>query len=343
MQDVFDLPNNTTPSYKDIEAEIFSAYSPSQHADIVLSPKGDGALISGQYPDGSIIGGNPRGSYAIDLQSNRSDLTQVASGFGSIILGLSCTASNTSSIAMGSVANSSGFQSLAIGSNVTSAGDQSIAIGTDGTSSSGFHSIAIGDTAIASGQDTCAIGVGAKATAINAFALGDSAVASVSSSMALGLSATATRLGQLGYSSGSSFTNNGRCQYSMFILQRVVTTTTVTDLTLDGLAPTATNVITIPSGSCMGFISWITGIRSDGNLRTHYTRKGFVQNVAGTTSVVVASVVAMGTDETPGAAVLAISGNDVGDYLQFAVANATGAETWRWTAVVQGIEFNYGT
>lgn len=55
------------------------------NADAVISPKGNGALLA-QVPDGTVAGGNARGLYAIDLQRERVDPTQVASGDYSNIL-----------------------------------------------------------------------------------------------------------------------------------------------------------------------------------------------------------------------------------------------------------------
>ena len=345
MLDAFDLPNNTVPNYKNIEAEIFSAYGDGgSHADIVLTPKGDGALVVGRFPDNSRFGGNPRGAYAIDLQSLRGAATQVASGDRSIAIGLSCTASNISSITIGSSATSIALQSLAIGSTVASRGTQSIAIGTDRTTSSGLHSIAIGDTSIASAQDACAIGVAAIASAQNAFAYGDSAVAATSASMALGLSATTARLGQFTFSNGYTFAT-GPKQYSMFLLQRVIAnSTTATVLSINGAAPTAINSITIPVGRVMGFIAIISGAQSTGGQVMHYVRKGFIKNVAGTTSITTTPAT-MGTDQNDGASIqaLTVTANNTLDTLAITITLNRNNETWRFAAIVHAIEFNFGT
>ncbi|MFZ9815374.1 MAG: hypothetical protein ACO3EO_08845, partial [Candidatus Kapaibacteriota bacterium] len=61
-----------------------SATSPS--IDIVLSPKGSGALLV-NMPDNSISGGDKRGNYAIDLQLARSESADVAKSNFSNILG----------------------------------------------------------------------------------------------------------------------------------------------------------------------------------------------------------------------------------------------------------------
>jgi hypothetical protein len=157
--------------------------------------------------------------------------------------------------------------------------------------------------------------------------------------MALGLSATTARLGELSFANGFAFTTGSR-QYSMFLLQRVITTNAAAaELTIDGGAPTAVNTITIPSGKVMGFIAWISGVRSTGASQAHFTRKGFIKNVAGTTSITTTPV-AMGTDEGVGTLVIGV--NDTTDALQITMQLAA-LETWRFAAVVQVFEFTYGT
>lgn len=52
----------------------------------VIKPKGTGALLA-SIPDGTAVGGNARGAYAVDLQMIRSAATQVASANYTTILG----------------------------------------------------------------------------------------------------------------------------------------------------------------------------------------------------------------------------------------------------------------
>ena len=52
----------------------------------VIKPKGTGALLAA-IPDGTAVGGNARGAYAVDLQTDRNAATQVASGTYSVIVG----------------------------------------------------------------------------------------------------------------------------------------------------------------------------------------------------------------------------------------------------------------
>jgi hypothetical protein len=79
-----------------------------------------GGALSLQIPDNTVMGGNPRGAGAIDLQVARTDATQVASGSNSVVLGSNSLAGGANSMALGyqAVANSS--NSVAIHNSSTS-------------------------------------------------------------------------------------------------------------------------------------------------------------------------------------------------------------------------------
>jgi hypothetical protein len=112
--------------------------------DLVISPKGAGAILADQ-PDGTADGGNIRGMRAIDLQMGRDNATQVASGSYAMILGgLWNTASGSYSIAMGFDNTASGQNSITMGSINNASGSSAIAIGSAAIAS-GYSSKAIGD------------------------------------------------------------------------------------------------------------------------------------------------------------------------------------------------------
>lgn len=85
------------------------------NSDLVLTPKGTGAFILGPKPDGTATGGNARGSRAVDLQTSRSAVTQVASGNSSFVHGTGCTASFPYAIAIGVNASATADRAVAIG------------------------------------------------------------------------------------------------------------------------------------------------------------------------------------------------------------------------------------
>jgi hypothetical protein len=75
---------NSTGVNITVNASQLLADAASANADIVLSPKGTGAILA-QLPDGTTTGGNKRGDYSVDLQRSRSSNQSVASAFYSLI------------------------------------------------------------------------------------------------------------------------------------------------------------------------------------------------------------------------------------------------------------------
>lgn len=117
---------------------------------LVLSPRGTGALIAGPMPDGTAVGGNARGQYAIDLQTYRTDATQVTANYG-VSIGTQIT-------------NIGGLGSVAIGRNCTISNGQlggEVAIGRNCTVAS-YRGVSIGSSAYA-GSDGIAVGVASSA------------------------------------------------------------------------------------------------------------------------------------------------------------------------------------
>lgn len=77
---------NTTAPNDVIHSAVLQATAASTNADIVLQPKGTGALTA-RLADGTYLGGNKRGYKAVDLQLELYDNTDVASGDYSVISG----------------------------------------------------------------------------------------------------------------------------------------------------------------------------------------------------------------------------------------------------------------
>lgn len=118
--------------------------SSTTNASLVIAPNGTGALIA-SIPDGTATGGNARGQYAVDLQTNRSNNSQVASGTYSVVMGRSSTASRESSVAIGTNANATGIYSNAFGYLNTASGTDSFSFGQgSGSTSSGAVSFSSG-------------------------------------------------------------------------------------------------------------------------------------------------------------------------------------------------------
>ena len=109
---------------------------------LVLAPKGF-AYISAQLPDGTVAGGDPRGNQAVDLQLNRLNASEVASGSGSFAAGTNNTASGSRALAIGNQNFSTGTYSACFGSGNSATGTGSICFGFNNIST-GLYSSCFG-------------------------------------------------------------------------------------------------------------------------------------------------------------------------------------------------------
>jgi len=89
---------------------FLSASNAASTVNISIDPKGSGSIL-GSVPDGTAVGGNARGIFAIDFQLTRSLATQVASGSYSIIGG---GANNTAGIENATIAGGISNQAYAL-------------------------------------------------------------------------------------------------------------------------------------------------------------------------------------------------------------------------------------
>lgn len=97
-----------------------------------VGPKGTGSFQL-QATDSTSAGGNARGTNAIDLQTNRSAATQVASGTNAVAIGNNNTSTSSSSVAIGGFNVASGTGTYAFGSSVTASGTRGGAVGFQAT------------------------------------------------------------------------------------------------------------------------------------------------------------------------------------------------------------------
>src|SRR3972149_2242865 len=144
------------------------------------------AVIGGDF------GGNARGDLALDIQTNRTNVNQVASGEEAVALGTRCMAATDDSVgvghycrvepggsggvalghychvltgtgvAVGDVADASGDESVAVGKNVIAAGLQGISIGK-GADSDGEKAVAVGYNSYAGSYGSAGLGYRARA------------------------------------------------------------------------------------------------------------------------------------------------------------------------------------
>jgi hypothetical protein len=283
-----------------------SQNTPETNSALVLTPKGNGAFILGPPPDGTTLGGARRGNYSVDLQVDRGDPSHVASGNYCFVAGQNNRATNSDSIALGK-------GNLAMNGGIS--------IGEGNTSN--YTSAAIGFANSAIGTYCIAAGGACQSVAL--------------ASVAFGLQSRSDRDGMFSHAMGI-FGVIGDAQFAKFVLRIKTTNDTPTTLMLNG-----NNIrLTIPSGKVFSFIAQVTGIKSDGSAVAKYIREGTIKNVGGTTSLA-GSIITLGTDHEDSAGTdVAITADDTNDALDISVTGID-AETWRWTAVVQGVEIAYGT
>ncbi|NBO26548.1 MAG: hypothetical protein EBU96_07130 [Actinobacteria bacterium] len=285
-----------------------------------------GGGFSLQIPDNTRIGGNPRGRGAIDLQTQRTDATQVASGASSFAMGSGSTASGASSFAIGTSTASGSFtasmgNSTASATNATAAGEStasnSFAVAMGNCTASGGLSTAMGQST-ASGTYSTAIGSG-NATSTSAFAVGSSSAtstytvaagnstASGSFSAAMGSS---TASGSYSFACGRSLAAQlgkwthgvnpvgvtGDTQTGMIVLVASTTTNSTVVLTSDASAAAAFNQLIASTDRAMAFTGELIGKQSGSANIAAYTITGTLVNNAGTVTMPTGTLSAIGTD-----------------------------------------------
>jgi hypothetical protein len=222
--------------------------------NFVLTPKGSGALIFGNAPDGTVTGGNARGIGAVDLQNYRrltaGAQTRVASGNWSVIAGgVDNTASGVESFIGGGRNNIAGAEkSAVIGGTNNNSGGFASTTGGNGNTASGNGSVAMGQNNVASGNTSLAIGNGNTTSQTNAVAIGSSNTANsfpsyafgsgntagTSESTAIGYFARTTIRGELATAGGAFSNTAGLSQFSTIYLRAAVTGQSQTELFTEG-------------------------------------------------------------------------------------------------------------
>lgn len=116
-----------------------------------------GAGYSITNPDGTVTGGDARGSNAVDLQTNRTNSANVASGANSFVVGVDNGALSSKCIAMGDANTAVGTNAMAIGSGNSASSTSAVALGASNTASAA-NAISIGCSNVANGIQSTALG-----------------------------------------------------------------------------------------------------------------------------------------------------------------------------------------
>jgi hypothetical protein len=271
---------------------------------------GSGAL-SLNVPDGIVKGGNARGIGAVDLQTNRSSATQVASGAYSVVMGNGNYSSGTSSIAMGLSNNASSIYAVAMGNSNIAAGNGSIAMGNT-NNTSGFASVAMGNANAAYGSSAVAMGYSGSASGTCSIALvAQGSSGNISSKVVIGTYFSSTlgayQMGQLG-------------------LCATTTNATATVLVSDPYATGATNQCTLQNNNSIAFTIEVVARNTSTGMTGRWEAKGLIKrgaNASTTTLVgtptvtltnadneawIVAGAITITADTTYGALAITVTG-----------------------------------
>lgn len=310
-------PNNTK------NAVSLAVTGGSTNADLVLAPKGNGALVT-RIPDNSTTGGNKRGNFATDLQWTRNNAAQVASGDYSFVAGVNNTASGQYCFSYGLNCNASGTAAaVAIGSGCTASGQGSLSQGTSCT---------------ASGDYSRAFGTGNTAAGYASGAYGEACSSAGDYSHAFGRSATTRSVyGYNAFASGQ-FGATGDAQRSEIVVRATSTSATPVDMSSNGNSATTTNQLVVPTGATVAFdVSVVARNTSTGD-SARWTVKGLAKNVSGTVTLVGTPSVVMDFNDS-GASTwsVAVAADNTGKAVKFSVTGVA-ATTIRWVANPRSID-----
>jgi hypothetical protein len=335
----FTEAENTSTPNATVPVNSLTPVTATTDADVAIVPKGAGAFTL-DIADNTTAGGNKRGARAVDLQMERANANQVASGQWSLVAGRSNRAStdystslgveNISTGSLGSfscgyLSSATGSYSKAHGYLNTASGDGSIAMGISNTASGSSASIALGNSNQATGASSIAL-------TNNAIANGDYSFASGWYTRVFGI--------QNRVVFGRAITTPGDCQQSKFFLGRNTTNNTATTLTVGGTAAGTTNQVILSDQSAYRFKGTIVGKQSGSVNAAVWDVDGFIvrgANAASTT-LNVSNVTLVQNTPAWGTPSLAADTTNGGLRVQVTGASATNIQ---WTAVIETTEVIY--
>jgi len=328
---LFGRINSNTKTYANLE----TAQTWSGQQTFGTSPlKFTHGIISDGNGNGSTTG-NARGTGAIDLQTNRSAATQVASGNYSTVIGYRNTGSGTYSFAAGQSNLVSGNNgSGAIGSTNTVSGGYSFATGY-GNSITATGGFASGDqNTLGSGSYATGLGSQNISNGLYGLASGYICETGVNSegAIAFGVYAKndANRSGALVQASGR-ISASGDSQTSRFSLRKQTTDATPAELKM-GTGGTQTIGLGTGTSRAWAFKALVVGTTSSGDSAA-YEITGAMKRVGSTTSLIGAVTVVAYEDAGASAWDATISADNTNDELDITVTGAA-ATTINWHSTV---------
>jgi hypothetical protein len=318
-------PNNI------ISAASLTATGSAINIDAVISPKGTGALLA-HVPNSATAGGNKRGSHAVDLQSKRDNANQVASGIRSVVGGgENNRASGEHSVVAGGFQNAAqgNYSAVLGGITNTASGDTALVVSGNGNTASGNQSF------IANGQSNTASGTGSSVLG------GTSNTAGGAYSVASGVGATTRGLTGARAHAGGGFVSQGDAQEAKYVLRRVTTNDTATELSANGNAPGSTTRIVLPNNSAYAFSGKIVARSSGGDVAGWVVNGVIKRDASAATTALVGSVDTVAKKDSGASAWDCVpSADTTNGSLAVTVTGAAGT-TIRWVASIETIEATY--
>lgn len=340
-------------------AHVIEADAEEANVTLVLSPKGTGALTA-QLADGTALGGNLRGSGAVDWQASRlSQPARVASGTQSVIAGGTNNQASAIGSAVGGGANNIATSNYAVvggGIGNTASASQAVVAGGDSNTAgatqsfvgSGFLNNTSGNQSVIGG------GNGHQATGANSFIGGGSnnRANAAHSTIPGGDQASARSIiGRFAYASGVfASALPGVAQYALGVFRRETTTATPIVLTSNESAAAATNITALPDSGLYAFSARVVCIQSAGTAGAvrdskAWTVVGAIKRgtsaaataLLGTPAVTVLGAdTNLGTDNSTGATI-AVSADTTNGGLIITVTGQAN-KTLRWVATIETTE-----
>ena len=337
-----------------VNVDSLTAVASTTNADIVIRPKGTGAIL-GNIPDNTATGGNKRGANAVDLQTIRNAATDVANGDYSVISGgyrnkasglysavvggfISAATGESSTNLGGYASNATGYSALTFGYQCQSNGTASIALGATCVVA-GNYSIAMGNSNNLSGRGSIALGESITMNELWNFASGYGHSVNGRHSNVTGVNGSDNGVwGRQVFSVNN--TSIGDAQSSKLVLSKRTTDATSTVLTVQGGSVNSATQLTLTNANSIRFKGSIIGRQSGSTNTSAWDIDGIIQRgtSAGTTTLLISNVNVV--QNTPSWGTPTLTANTTLGCLTVTVIGATSTNI-QWTCVIDTTEVIY--
>ena len=320
--------------------------------DVAIVAKGTGATLA-QVPTASSAGGNKRGTYATDLQKQRSTAAQVASGTNSVICGGSNNTATSSHAVVGGGQTNSASNTWAViggGQDQTASGSYSAICGGYGNTATAVYSGVSAGRLNTASQNYAFVASGNSNTASGVYSMiggGSNHAASGDSSFIAGGRYGTTRgiAGNHVFPACDTPISGavGVSQAGLLILGRTTTNATATVLTSNNLSVGTTNQVVLPNNAAYSFSGEvIAGVTGGGNT-ARWTISGAIKrgaNAASTAMVGTPTVTMTHNDAGAATWTVAVTADTTNGGIKVEVTGAA-STTIRWVCKIETTEMTF--